>query len=89
MKTTTTKINGNLIEHNDVIFNRVTTSFSIWDRVKLLLGYKAITESSIYTLNEDAKVVASVSTTYVPPLIKRRSKGMIEQKSPIVNPNPS
>lgn len=70
-------INGREVEYLDVVHHSTTTKFKMWDRIKILLGKKAVTSSELYTQHDWCKVVGSEAKTYVERLIPKKSVGMM------------
>lgn len=77
MKTQTKFLNGREIDYKDVIHSHITTRFSFWDRVKILLGKNVRTHLQVYTGHDEALVVGSEAHTTVDRIITRKSRGMM------------
>lgn len=71
-------VNGREIEYLDVIHHNSITSFSFYDRIKILFGKKLHVQSQIYTDHEYCKVLGSDSKTFVEPFFTRRKKIALE-----------
>lgn len=78
MKTTKKIINGVEIEYLDVIHHHTTTKFKMWDRIKILFGKEAVTQSEIYSAHEDCRILGSEAKTYVKKFFYKKSKGGAE-----------
>lgn len=75
-------INGRTFKHLDVVHHTTTTKFKFWDRIKILLGREAITQSKLYTAHEYCNIVGSEAKTFVAVLFQKRRKqgyGLLEQ----------
>lgn len=72
-------INDIEIEYMDVIIHTTTTKFKLWDRIKILLGKRVTTTSSIYTLNPECLVQGSEARASVERLIKKKSIGFLHK----------
>jgi hypothetical protein len=70
-------INGREIEYLDVIHHHATIQFSVWDRIKILIGKKVVVSSDIYVMSQCCIVSGSEAVTRVYPLIQRKSKGFV------------
>lgn len=75
MKSTITIIDGQGIQHKDVIHHSTSGVFGWWERFKIFLGKEVQFEVAIYTMNDEALVVKSVPYVRVAPLFKRKQQG--------------
>lgn len=70
-------INGEEIEYKDVIITDCVTTFSLWDRIKIILGCKVRTRVEVYTLHDEVLVSGSVSKTSVDKIVSKKGKAMV------------
>ena len=77
MEIRTTEVNGRKVEHKDVIHQTITTRFGFWDRLKILIGKPLIIKHETYTKNDECLIVDSQSRAFVPPIIRKKNRGMI------------
>jgi hypothetical protein len=75
IKETTTLVNDRVVTHKDVIYHTTTTTFRFIDRIRILFGKRVIIQSDIFTMNDEAKVVATKATTHVEKVFRRKLKG--------------
>lgn len=52
------EVNGKEVRHLEVLYHNTKTTFSFWDRVRILFGRQVVVSSRIYTMNESVDVVA-------------------------------
>lgn len=49
----------------DIIYNTTTTKYNFFDRLKILIGGRSITQSEIQTSNEIVNIKKAISKTHV------------------------
>jgi hypothetical protein len=75
MKIETTIVEGQTIDHKDVIHTHCHgITFKFWDRLKFLFGIKMAVSMTIYTMNDQVDVVKSITTCHIPDFIKKCSQ---------------
>lgn len=63
------------------IFTTVIVNLSVWDRLKVMFGYKVNIEVRIETNDELVEVIGTESTAWVNPIFKRKKPGMAHTAS--------
>lgn len=76
-------VNGREIEYLDVVHHSTTTKFNWWDRIKILLGKSAVTNSELYTQHDWCKIVGSEAMTSVERLMPKKSVSMMQMAEPV------
>lgn len=68
----TKTVNGKEVTYGDCVYTRITTTFSLFDRLRILFGKPLITDYDLYVAHEDAKIVGEEIKSYVPSIIQNK-----------------
>ena len=70
-------------EYRQVIHHTPTTSFGLWERIKILFGKPVIVTSELYLLDDSVHIVGVKSVGIVPPLYQSTMRGGMELSAPL------
>ena len=82
MKTETTQIGNEVVEHKDAAYSNVAIVLTFWDAVKALFKRKINVHTSIYTMNDELLIVKTNVHVYVDDFFPRKRQGFAEVSTP-------